>query len=102
MDGRKTCRSAIVSLIPAQCSTFFGHPYTPPGTRPNRFFILSAAPAQGGVFILGMDTRRSQPSTVLGRYSELSLDCGRARRTRVISSRLRSVNSDSKRGTVEK
>ena len=64
--------------------------------------MLSVAPAQWCVFILGIETSRSQASTVLGRYSELSLDCGRTRRTRVISSRLRSVKRLSKAGTVEK
>ncbi len=65
--GNNPCRSAMHSWIPAQCSTFLGQPYTAPGTRPNRFFMLSVAPTQWWHFILGMETSRSAESAVRGR-----------------------------------
>ena len=44
--GSEALISLIVCGMPLWCSTFFGQPYTPPGTTPKRFFILRVAPTQ--------------------------------------------------------
>ena len=49
----------IDGSMPAQCSTFFGQPYTRPGMQPKQFFIESVAPAQWWVFIFGIEITTS-------------------------------------------
>ena len=44
--GRALFMSVMHSAIPAQCNTFLGQPYTPPGTTPNKFFMDNVATAQ--------------------------------------------------------
>ena len=63
-DRRHEIDDGIVDAV--RCSTFFGQPYTAPGTTPNRFFIAQVMPAQWWVFSFGIDTTRSALSTDAG------------------------------------
>ena len=66
-DGRiVAARSTIAFWMPWKCRKFFGHPYTAPGTTPNRFFIPHVMPAQWCVFSFGIEMTISASSTDTG------------------------------------
>ena len=60
--------SRMLRWIPFQWRTFFGQPYLVPGTMPNMFFMLRVTPAQWCVLIFGIDTTKSDVSTVRGSH----------------------------------
>ena len=51
------------------CRTFFGHPYTAPGTVPKRFFMLHVMPAQWCVLSFGIEMMKSDCSSSTGNAS---------------------------------
>jgi hypothetical protein len=69
-DGRTAAdTSMMLASIPAQCRTFFGQPYTLPGTHPKQFFSESVTPARWWDFIFGIDTTTSASTTGFGSHS---------------------------------
>jgi hypothetical protein len=65
--GSVLLMSTMLWWMPAQCSRFFGQPYTLPGTTPNMFLSESVTPAQWCILSFGIETSRSDFTTVSGR-----------------------------------